>query len=252
MNLSLHLFISLLLWVQGEPTSTSSVTVESTGIAVVELFTSQGCSSCPPADVHLAKLVEKAEKEGVAIYPLSFHVDYWNYLGWKDPYSTEAYSERQYAYARGLGERVYTPQMIINGKDVFVGSDQHKGELYLKKALNMPSTHALSLGISSANKGSVKIDYTIEGKLNQYVLNLAVVQDGISDIVSRGENRGRTLKHSHVVQKFKTLSLEKAAGTTQLEIPENISNASIIAYVQHKENFQIGGASVLKLPSTFN
>ena len=248
----LHLFVPLLMWFQGEPTSTTSVAEESTGIAVVELFTSQGCSSCPPADAHLAKLVEKAEKEGIAIYPLSFHVDYWNYLGWKDPYSTEAYSERQYAYARGLGERVYTPQMIINGKDVFVGSDQRKGELYLKKALNMPSTHALSLGISSVNKGSVKIDYTIEGKLNQYVLNLAVVQDGISDKVSRGENRGRTLKHSHVVQKFKTLPLEKVAGNAQLEIPEDISNASIIAYVQHKENFQIGGASVLKLPSTLN
>ncbi|MEM8899304.1 MAG: DUF1223 domain-containing protein [Bacteroidota bacterium] len=252
MNMFLPLFISLLLSFQGEPASTPTVAVESTGIAVVELFTSQGCSSCPPADAHLAKLVEKAAKEGIAIFPLSFHVDYWNYLGWKDPYSTEAYSERQYAYARGLGERVYTPQMIINGKHVFVGSDQRKGELYLKKALSMPATHALSLDISSANKGTVKIDYTIEGKLNQYVLNLAVVQNGISDKVSRGENRGRTLKHSHVVQKFQTLSLGKATGTTQLDIPANISNASIIAYVQHKESFQIGGASLLKLPGTVN
>lgn len=84
--------------------------------AVVELFTSQGCSSCPPADAQLARLTERAEKTKENIIALSFHVDYWNRLGWEDPYSNKAYSNRQYRYSGYLSGRVYTPQMVVNGQ----------------------------------------------------------------------------------------------------------------------------------------
>src|SRR5689334_14081460 len=92
--------------------------------ALVELFTSEGCSSCPPADRVLARLAAEARASGRRIFPLSFHVDYWNGLGWRDPWSTRTFTERQRNYARALGWRTYTPQMVINGAEHFVGSDE--------------------------------------------------------------------------------------------------------------------------------
>ena len=92
--------------------------------AVVELFTSEGCSSCPPAEALLNQIHPRAAKSGQRIYTLAFHVDYWDRLGWKDPFSEAAYSQRQNSYANGFGEdRIYTPQMIVNGRGGFVGSD---------------------------------------------------------------------------------------------------------------------------------
>src|SRR5215471_1797760 len=100
------------------------------GFAVVELFTSEGCSSCPPADAVLRDL------SGADLYPLSFHVDYWNELGWVDPFSAVWATERQRTYARALGERgVYTPEMIVNGRDAFVGSDRAHAARSIDKAL---------------------------------------------------------------------------------------------------------------------
>jgi hypothetical protein len=103
---------------------------------VVELFTSQGCSSCPAADKNLADLIEKAEAKGQLIIGLSFHVDYWNYIGWKDPYSKSDFTERQRKYASHLNsESVYTPQMIVNGEKEFVGSDKSSATTQITKAL---------------------------------------------------------------------------------------------------------------------
>src|SRR5438445_2521237 len=92
---------------------------------VIELFTSQGCSSCPVADKNLAEIIEKAETNGQQVYGLSFHVDYWNDIGWKDPYSKAEFTERQKKYASIRSfENIYTPQMIVNGETEFVGSDR--------------------------------------------------------------------------------------------------------------------------------
>ncbi|MEM6525653.1 MAG: DUF1223 domain-containing protein, partial [Bacteroidota bacterium] len=89
------------------------------GVAVVELFTSQGCSSCPSADKNLSQLIK--DKNDRKVFGLSFHVSYWNYLGWKDPYSKEAFTERQRKYAaKFANSSIYTPQMIVNGKEEFV------------------------------------------------------------------------------------------------------------------------------------
>ena len=91
-------------------------------VAVIELFTSQGCSSCPSADQLLSQTINEAKKDGRKIFALSFHVDYWNRLGWADPFSTNEYSQRQRAYAAQLNDNsVYTPQMIVNGSRQFVG-----------------------------------------------------------------------------------------------------------------------------------
>src|SRR5579872_5297720 len=107
----------------------SSAAFSQNNPVVIELFTSQGCSSCPAADKNLAELIEEAEKKGLPVYGLSFHVDYWNYIGWKDPYSRSEYTARQREYSSFLNsETVYTPQMIVNGEVEFVGSDKKAAE----------------------------------------------------------------------------------------------------------------------------
>ena len=87
----------------------------SAGFAVLELFTSEGCSSCPPADEALSDISQRAQKEGLPVYALEWHVDYWDSLGWKDPFDSHEATERQYAYARALPSDVYTPQLVVNG-----------------------------------------------------------------------------------------------------------------------------------------
>src|SRR5258706_7835451 len=108
---------------------------------VIELFTSQGCSSCPAADKNLAEIIEDAEKNGQPVYGLSFHVDYWNYIGWKDPYSNPGYTARQHQYAQKLNsESVYTPQMIVNGEIEFVGSNKKASSEAVASALSKKMT----------------------------------------------------------------------------------------------------------------
>src|SRR5436305_253879 len=116
----------------------SSESINENGIAVVELFTSEGCSSCPPADELLSDL--KTSMRGKNIFLLAFHVDYWNYLGWNDRFSDAAFSKRQSHYADVLHAEVYTPQMIVNGQKVFVGSKRSEAEDAIADALKNPTT----------------------------------------------------------------------------------------------------------------
>ena len=119
-------------------------------VAVVELFTSQGCSSCPPADALLRKIHEYAEENKLPVYVLSFHVDYWNRLGWTDPYSDPTYTQRQRAYARHFGtDRVYTPQMIVGGEREFVGSNGKQAGVALQESLQASARVKVSVEVTS-------------------------------------------------------------------------------------------------------
>jgi len=110
-------------------------------VAVIELFTSQGCSSCPPADKLLTETVNRAKAGQQSVYALSFHVDYWNRLGWSDPYSDARYSARQRQYARQLNTAtIYTPQAVINGRQEFVGSNRTRLNTLLADALKHPAS----------------------------------------------------------------------------------------------------------------
>ena len=104
----------------------------------MELFTSEGCSSCPPANALLERITQRTRKQGLRVYPLSFHVDYWNELGWKDPFSDTAYTRRQRQYGQAMAlSSIYTPQMIVNGTDQFVGHRQAIADKSIGKALNV-------------------------------------------------------------------------------------------------------------------
>lgn len=207
------------------------------GFAVVELFTSQGCSSCPPADRHLQEIVSQGDSN---VYVLSFHVDYWNYLGWKDPYSSADYSQRQRTYAQKLRSRqVYTPQMIINGRDAFVGSDRSQASMALKEVLATPTEQKLQV---RWYPGQQLLHYEVDGLDRSAHLRIALVSKITENSVPRGENRGRTLKHVQVVRQYKSLELSKSGfGDVDFAIPEGLDpeQLEIIVYLQDQASWRV-------------
>jgi hypothetical protein len=174
---------------------------------LVELFTSEGCSSCPPADALLAKLDRSQPVAGAELIVLSEHVDYWNYIGWKDPYSSHIYSDRQNSYAQRFGsDRVYTPQMIVDGSTEFVGSDARSANQAITQALKAPKIKVRLSDVSAVNANSVKGHVEIEALPasfpDQGEIYLAVAFSHAESSVSGGENAGRRLPHTAVVRKL--------------------------------------------------
>lgn len=222
----------------------SEVKTESESFAVVELFTSEGCSSCPPADKVLADIVKKAQGSDQRIFALAFHVDYWNRLGWKDEYSSAEYSQRQRSYARALRSSVYTPQMVVNGKSEFMGSSSARAANSIENGLEKPAAASVELTNFKMADNQLQVDFNISGTYSGSVLNVAVVERGIVTDVKRGENGGRKLRYENVVRSFRTLDLQKANGSATLQLPDDIdmNNASVIAYVQNPDSKEIIGA----------
>ena len=213
-----------------------------TGFAVVELFTSQGCSSCPSADRVLSKIVNNAGDR--PIYALSFHVDYWDYLGWKDPYSTRVFTNRQRSYAAALrSTSIYTPQMIVNGEEELVGSNEAKANELIDAAIHDNRGHQLKFVFQQ--KGSALfIDYRLSGETTDKVINIALVERNITTSVTRGENRNRTLTHDNVVRSFLQVPAG-ISGEVKLPVPDDLvsENASVIIYVQDNSTYEITGAT---------
>lgn len=171
-------------------------------LTVVELYTSQGCSSCPPADRWLSGL--NAPNDVLA---LAFHVNYWNHLGWKDPFASEATTQRQYLIrAAHAAPNVYTPQVVVNGKDHRAWWGQRAKDLPRAGAALAPGLHLVRQGNQvTAHVGAS----TASGNLAGY---WAVLQDGLSSTVTRGENSGETLRNDHVVRLYQPVAAWPARG----------------------------------------
>ena len=167
---------------------------------VVELFTSQGCSSCPPADAVLAELDAGLAGDGVVIVPLGLHVDYWDDLGWPDPLGQAAFSQRQRAYAATLDDRVYTPQMVVDGRVGFVGSRRAEAVAAVQAAADKPT-----IGIEARREGDA-VSGTLELPDVTGTVHVALLTDATID-VDRGENRGRKLSHVASVLELRTLDV---------------------------------------------
>lgn len=195
-------------------------------VGVVELFTSQGCSSCPPADEALAKLIEEGK-----VIALSYHVDYWDYLGWKDTLSSAASTERQYRYADTLKRRgVYTPQAIVNGRAHFVGSSYNK----IKKSVSTFDATEKGMAVPltiSADGDELNISIgTGNGKAN--IVAVYFDNENIVDI-KRGENTGRKITYHHSVTDIQTIGMWDGSAQN-LKLP-----ASVV------EKAQKNGAAIL-------
>jgi hypothetical protein len=189
---------------------------------LVELFTSEGCSSCPPADA-LLKLVNGSQTNGgQLVVGISEHVTYWNSLGWSDPYSSPAYTERQNAYSERFHlEGPYTPQMVINGAEQIVGSD--RGALLHAVEQEDAENPRLSLRIVSlrVEGGNLTVNFSTSGDVPRQGADLMAVLADDSDRsnVLRGENSGRTLAHVAVARSITRVARVKTPGELTVQIP---------------------------------
>ncbi|HET9826054.1 MAG TPA: DUF1223 domain-containing protein [Chitinophagaceae bacterium] len=210
--------------------------------AVLELFTSEGCSSCPPADLLLPQLAAANPN----IIPLSFHVDYWDRLGWKDPFSSAEFSQRQQDYARQLGvESIYTPQLIINGKLELVGSNRSTAEADIKKVLNEKAAVTITIDKVMEKNKRLAVECTLAGALDQTVVAAALVQKHAEMSVKAGENRGAKLSHTNVVRSF-AHKPAKVKMEFEIDVPSDLNSDSweLILYSQQKKDLQITGVAV--------
>jgi hypothetical protein len=213
---------------------------EKKGFAVVELFTSEGCSSCPPADDAVAQLAKDYPSK---VYVLGFHVDYWNYLGWKDEYSMADYSNRQQNYAGVLNlSSIYTPQVIVNGKTEFTGSDKKRLYTTVEQELNADNNIMIELSAKTSGTKSIDVSY----KLNpdkDIALHIALIQLQALSAVKRGENSGKHLHHIDVVRNFKTTG--SGTGSLNIILPEGLAakDCKIIAFAQNKNDLHVTGAN---------
>jgi hypothetical protein len=231
---------------------------------VVELFTSEGCSSCPPADRLLAHLQRTQPVAGADIIALEEHVDYWNDLGWKDPFSSSQFSDRQSDYAnyfRTSGP--YTPQMVVDGKEQFVGSDERDALAAIAKAARAPKrvVELEQLPDSKAapeGSGTVRLHVRFgpvqnwrAGELAKVIL--VITEDDLSSNVTRGENAGDQLVHRAVVRDFQVLGRLDSTGSfdaaPEVTLPKNWKreNLRAVAFVQDRSTRDVLGASILRL-----
>jgi hypothetical protein len=221
------------------------------GFAVIELFTSEGCSSCPPADALVAKVQKESANEPV--YILAFHVDYWNRLGWKDVFSSSEYSDRQNQYARWLKlSSVYTPQAIVNGRTEFVGSEEGTLHNAIKTNLQNPAKSELTLSNIKIANDKASVQYQAEGATNNAVLMIALIEKNATTKVQRGENGGRTLSHVQIVRQLKSVVLKNNSGVESMTLPHgfNPQDWEVIGFIQNTSNGEITGAAKIELPAT--
>ena len=188
---------------------------------LVELFTSEGCSSCPPADALLAQLDGSVAPSGQQIIALSEHVTYWNRLGWTDPFSLEFFTDRQNAYAQNARQdEVYTPQIVVNGDRGVLGSDR-SAVLQAIRTEGLPLPLTLQVLSYRPNGVSLSVMFTATGKLpaNGADLYALLVDDADTTSVPRGENAGRTLKHVAVARAVGRGMVLRAGEQTLVSIP---------------------------------
>jgi hypothetical protein len=222
----------------------NNVSNDNKGFAVIELFTSEGCSSCPPADALVAKI--QKESKDKPVYILAYHVDYWNRLGWKDQFSSAEYSGRQNDYANYLHlQTVYTPQIVVNGKIEFVGSEESALRNAIKNSLQKAPTAQLSLNILKVDQNQATIKYNTEGTDKNTTLLIALVQKNAQTKVERGENGGRTLSHVQIVRKLQKVPLNGNNGQADIALPNGFSQDKweIIGLLQNISTGAITGAS---------
>ncbi len=227
---------------------------------IVELFTSEGCSSCPPADEVLARLERTQPVEGAEIIALGEHVDYWNYIGWADPFSSPVFGERQGAYAEAFGrDGNYTPQMVVDGRAEFVGSNWNKAVAAISQAARAPKAEVqitpsrkaagtVSLQVRAGNLPAVTDDDTVD-------LLLAVTENDLSSNVSRGENAGRRLNHRTVVRHLGLIGSAKAKQGASFSAESTVTlakgwkpeNLRAVAFLQERKSRRVIGAGAVKL-----
>ena len=227
------------------------LTVAGRAPVVVELFTSEGCSSCPPADAVLSRLEREQPMPGVEIIALGEHVDYWNYLGWQDRFSAPVFSTRQTQYHERAFPRgvVYTPQVVVDGVADALGSNPLAVREAIAKAAQRVKLPMRLQATSAA--GSVTVAVGFDGATaHRASIVLVAVEDGLTTDVRRGENRGRALAHDRVVRWIDTVAQIDAGGAIQdidrslpIGADWDVGRMHVVALLQDTASLAILGAA---------
>ena len=229
---------------------------------VVELFTSEGCSSCPPADALLAKMESAQPFKGVQVIAIEEHVDYWNQQGWVDPFSSVEWTDRQQVYAAAFRQDgPYTPQMEVNGHAQLIGSRTDQAVKAVQDAQAVPTT-VVKLAASGAGNSNEPHFAVSVGKLAQLSPGdsaevwLAITEGGLASQVSRGENAGRNLSHASVLRSLRRIGIAESRadssafqGDTSLKLKSGWKRENLLAVVlvQEKKSRRILGAASQKI-----
>jgi len=225
---------------------------------LVELFTSEGCSDCPPADALLERLDRSQPVSGAELIVLSEHVDYWDDIGWRDPYSSHEYSERQGAYAGhfGLGS-VYTPQMVIDGHFELVGSDERRAVRAIESAtkvekipVSLSAIHLEARNVASLRISAGQLPPSVAARSADVLI--ATADESDESHVSRGENAGRTLKHIAVLRSLTRVGTVDHSGEFSQDVKINVNRANagnlrVVAFVQESTAGQVFGVVSARL-----
>jgi hypothetical protein len=240
------------------PASTSEA--ERTPV-VIELFTAEGCSSCPPADAFLARLAEQKVIGNAQLIALEEHVDYWNELGWVDPFSSSDWTFRQRDYSAVLGNgNPYTPQMVVDGAVEFVGSQTQKARQAILDASGKTKT-PVSLTLGNANGAKSESFHVQVGKREGTAKRdaaevwLAITETGLHSSVTRGENAGKDLHHAAVVRSMRKIGEAKGEGefsfagdaSVPLRSEWKRENLRAVLFVQEKKSRRILGAAEIPI-----
>ena len=239
---------------------------EATGIpsspaVLVELFTSEGCSTCPPADRLLSDLDQTQPIEGVQVIALSEHVDYWNQLGWTDPFSSAEFSRRQSDYALAFGRKdLFTPEMVVDGRTALIGSRVKLVLEAIANAAHSPKAE-VTVVIKASGPKSIRLTVQVESvpdvsRGDNADVMLAISESGLLSSVSRGENSGRELAHSAVTRKL--IKLGTVAGRTfngerviDLSSTWKRQHMKAVAFVQEHASRRVLGAAAIKLETSY-
>jgi hypothetical protein len=243
---------SLAVLLVGVPLSAADSVQPARTPVLVELFTSEGCSSCPPADALLSKLTEMQPVTGVAVIALEEHVDYWDREGWRDPFSSGEFTDRQRRYGEWLHiDQPYTPEMLVDGQSEFMGSDSRKALSELVKA-GRTSKMPVRITLREKSADRISLAVAVDGRSSGDVL-LAITENGLASDVARGENAGRNLKHAAVVRKLVSIGKVKAGQTFSADPVVKLAhewkpeNLGAVVFVQERGSGRVLGAAELAL-----
>jgi hypothetical protein len=225
---------------------------------VVELFTSEGCSSCPPADALLMKFQNAQPIQGAKVIAIEEHVDYWNHDGWTDPYSSADWTQRQVDYVLKFKDKTpYTPQMIVDGQTQMTGAQEPQARDTIQQAANQPQTDII---VAPGDSSSASQDFKVRvGKLvgntdkDSAEVWLAITESGLESFVKAGENAGRDLRHAPVLRSLHKIGTAKGSGDTTFDSSAKVKfkpewkrqNLQIVVFVQDRKSMRILGAAAV-------
>jgi len=218
---------------------------------LVELFTSEGCSSCPPADKQLARLVQEQPIPGVRVIAMGEHVDYWDDLGWKDSFSSPLFTKRQQEYVHRLGlTGPYTPQLVIGGRLQTVGSDESGARSAIAEVARS-SAGSLSIRLVTDAGAEPMLDIQAAWDGGEAQIVAAVVEDRATTRVSRGENAGRTLVHVSVVRSMSTIGTAAKTFSGRFALQRGVLGpAHVVVFAQEAGGGLVYAANSIALPAS--